>query len=319
MKDAAPARERDVARATMNDPVLARESDVALATMNDRALARVTVVLVSYNSAHCWPAQQPTLNQTPHVFIVDNASADDSVAQARQRLPHARVFSEPINRGFGAANNRALTEVQTEFVLLLNPDCVVDSRAIVALVDCADRFPAAAAVAPQLVDARGRLDGSYRMARSQWRSQGPLASATACVGFLSGACLLVRADAMRRVGGFDEAFFLYYEDDDLCLRLQTSAGALLIEPGVQAEHRSRGSVAGPQRYRAEYLRGFHHIQSKFRFAHKHGARLPSMARRTGIAGVALLETALRLLVLDGKRAARVWGRVRGVLAWRAPA
>lgn len=278
---------------------------------------RVTAVIVTYNSAHCLPAVSASLAGLAHVVVVDNGSADASVADARRLLPHARVVAAGANLGFGAANNRALAEVATEFLLLVNPDCVLEAGAVEALVRCADRFPEASAIGPELLDAAGRAEPTYRWASTAWAPRGPGAEAPACVGFLTGACILVRRAAMQAIGGFDERFFLYYEDDDLCLRLAREAGPLIVEPAARVQHRSRGSVGGPRRARAEYLRGFHHIQSKFIFQDKHLGSAPAPLKRAAYGAGGAATALLRLLLLDRRRAARAWGRAMGVLKWRA--
>lgn len=282
------------------------------------ALDRVTVIVVTFNSAHCIAPLAEGLRNAPHVVVVDNASADDTAAAVARELPQAQWLPQPSNLGFGAANNLGVARAATEFVLLLNPDCVLQTGAIEGLVAAADRFPDAAGIAPQLLDRGGQPDLSHRWRSDRWASRGPGAEGPACVGFATGACLLIRTDAMRRIGGFDEGFFLYYEDDDLCIRLQQQCGALVFEPAARVQHISRGSVGGPVRRQAEYLRGYHHIQSKFRFRAKHLGVSTALPRRLGYAAVAALEGVVRLLLLDTRRAWRCFGRVTGVLAY-APA
>jgi len=280
-------------------------------------LDRVTAVVVTFNSAHCVDTLAESLAALHQVVIVDNASTDGTPAHARAALPRATIVENRANLGFGAANNIGVQRAQTEFVLLVNPDCSFDPAAVVGLVACADRFPQASTIGPQIVDAQGRPEATYRWTSTGWASRGPAADAPVCVGFVTGACMLVRTDAMRRIGGFDEAFFLYYEDDDLCIRLQRECGPLIVDPAQRVVHRSRGSVGGPRRSRAEYLRGYHHIQSKFLFSRKHlGGEVPAW-RRAVYALVAVFEAALRLALLDRRRAARVWGRAVGVWTWRA--
>ncbi len=279
------------------------------------ALERVTAIVVTFNSAHCVPSLAQCFAFWPQVVVVDNGSQDGTAAEVGKSIPQARLVANGRNLGFGAANNRGVAEASTEFVLLVNPDCSCEAAAVAALVACADRHPDACLVGRQLVDAAGRVETTYGWARTGWASRGPGAEGTACVGFVSGACMLIRTAAMRQIGGFDESFFLYYEDDDLCLRLQRECGALVVEPAARVMHRSRQSVRGPRRAHAEFTRGYHHIQSKFRFHRKHlGREIPSW-RRAVYFGGASLELLLRLLVLDRLRAARVCGRAAGILRY----
>ncbi len=283
----------------------------------EQALLRVTAIVVSYNSAHCIPALAHGLAALPHIIVVDNGSTDSSLAAVRQHLPQAQCLELGRNLGFGAANNRGWQAANTEFVLLVNPDCVLDTQSIAALVAQADTWPDAALVAPQLLNRHAHPEINYRWASTAWISRGPGADAPACVGFVCGACMLIRREAMARIGGFDEDFFLYYEDDDLCLRLSRDAGALLLDPRIQVRHFSRGSVGGARPQAAEYLRGYHHIQSKFHFRLKHFGQAPAWLQRLGYILGAGLETLLRLLLLDTRRAARSAGRCVGAIRYRA--
>lgn len=282
------------------------------------ALERLTVLLVAFQSAHCAPTLGPSLRSFPHIIVVDNDSADHSAEAFQQALPHARVIRNPRNLGFGAANNRGLAQACTEFVLLLNPDCVITPQAAARMVQAADRHPHASTIGPQLLGRHGEMDQSYSLGPKAWPGKGPLADEDACVRFVSGACMLIRREAMNRIGGFDEDFFLYYEDTDLCLRLSRQCGEIIVTPHAQVTHVGRGSSAGKARWLAEYNRGYHHIQSKFLFAEKHMSKQFTGLSTASYGLVALLECVLRLLILDVRRAVRVWGRFRGTLAYRPP-
>jgi N-acetylglucosaminyl-diphospho-decaprenol L-rhamnosyltransferase len=273
----------------------------------------ITVVVVTFNSAHCLPDLATGLAGYRHVIVVDNASQDDCVQAAAQYLPQARVIVNDANRGFGAANNRGLAEVTTRYALLLNPDCQLDAAGATALLATAVRFAGAALVVPQIVAPDGRPEVNYRWSSAHWTSRGPGAEAVCSVGFACGAAWLLNMAVMRDVGGFDEAFFLYYEDDDLCHRIVARGHMIVVDPAVQAVHASRGSVRGPRRLRSEYLRGFHHAQSKLRFSDKYGRPGASRTLQRKTFWVAVLALPLRLMVWSPRHLARLWGRLRG--AW----
>jgi N-acetylglucosaminyl-diphospho-decaprenol L-rhamnosyltransferase len=297
---------------------MSRPSEARASAPTESAQSRVSVIVVTFHSAHCALHLGASLADCPHVIVVDNGSADDNLDVLRHHLPQARIIANGRNLGFGAANNRGVDAAQTEFVLLLNPDCLLDHAQITALVEAADRYPDACLIAPQLLDKQGQPEANYRWKANSWKAQGPVVDADACVGFASGACLLIRTAAMRQVGGFDENFFLYYEDDDLCLRLDRFCGPLIVTPAARVTHLSRGSSAGKGLLKAEFNRGFHHIQSKFLFDAKHKGRSTSVWRRWRFGLIATIEATLRLLLLDRRRAWRTFGRAMGVIRYRAP-
>lgn len=281
-------------------------------------LSTVTVIVVTYNSAHCLSALNHLLEHCPHIVVSDNASGDETASQAQALWPQATVLKHPRNLGFGAANNRALAQVQTPFALLLNPDCELSLAQLQQLLAAAEQFPEAAMLAPQLVDSQGHPEVNYRWPSTLWTSKGPAASGPVSVGFVCGAAMLLRMEASRPTGFFDETFFLYYEDDDLCLRFFKARLPMVVVPDVQALHRSRGSVKGSSPWRSEYGRGYHHAQSKLIFAVKHTSEWEAKRLRHQLVWQTLLALPLRVIVFSPRLIARMWGRLRGLVAWRKP-
>lgn len=282
-------------------------------------LPEVTVVCVTFNSAHCLPPLAQRLRHFAQVVVVDNGSDDGCADLSRQLLPHARVLALPRNLGFGAANNRALAQVHTPWALLLNPDCEIDTDTVARLLQTAEHFPDAAVVAPQLQSPDGRPEINYRWPLLSWASRGPgIEHGPACVGFVCGAAMLLRLSAFAETGFFDEDFFLYYEDDDLCLRLFQARKPMLIDPGCVAVHRSRGSVRGRHPLRNEYLRGYHHAQSKLIFASKHQSVNAARRQRSRLLAQAVLMAPLRLLAPSPRLMSRLYGRICGLIRWSPP-
>lgn len=280
------------------------------------SLNQVTVVVVTFNSAHCLPALGVALSCFPHVIVVDNGSDDGCAHQTPQHLPHAQVLALPCNLGFGAANNRALAQVQTPFALLLNPDCEITPQAVEQLVSTANTWPDAAMVAPQLLQPGGAPEVNYRWPHLLWNSRGPaITEGPACVGFVCGAAMLLRMDAF---GGqfFDEQFFLYYEDDDLCTRLFNQHQAMVIDSAATAVHRSRGSVRGRSPLRSEYIRGYHHAQSKLIYARKYQSTVQAVQQRRKLLWQTALALPIRLLLPSPRLTTRMWGRLCGLIQWK---
>lgn len=280
-------------------------------------LERVTVLIVTYNSAHCIGTLASGLAGLPHVIVVDNASSDDTCEQVKQRLPGAQLVSMPANKGYGVANNAGLAAVQTDYALLLNPDCVIDAGQIAALVQQALTWPDATLLVPQLTDASGRLQVNYSWPRGFWKPKTGAATGPANVGYACAAVMLVHMANVSRVGHFDPLFFLYYEDEDWCLRVFKAHGQIMVLPAIRITHLSRGSVKGNRPWRAEYWRGYHHAQSKVLFAWKHEGPDAATRLRRRVLLTSALNVLARMLLLSPKHLARAWGRFQGLRVLKA--
>lgn len=291
-------------------------TDATTSAIDQDMLQEVTVVIVTFNSAHCLPELGLLLASCPNIILVDNGSDDGCAVTVPRYLPSAQVMALPKNLGFGAANNRALAQIKTPFALLLNPDCEITSETIQQLLYTAKQWPQVAVVAPQLLKSDGEPDVNYRWPNLLWKSRGPAATeGPACVGFVCGAAMLLRMSAF---GGqfFDEQFFLYYEDDDLCTRLFNQRQAMIIDPVATAIHRSRGSVRGKNPLLSEYIRGYHHAQSKLIYACKYQSHEVARRQKRTLLWQTLLILPLRLLAYNPRLLARMWGRFQGVMNWK---
>ncbi|MBQ0823107.1 glycosyltransferase family 2 protein [Microvirga terrae] len=275
----------------------------------------VTAIVVTFDSAHALPECLGALaaDGAP-ALVVDNASTDDTVAIAQGQ--GARVVRNDRNLGYGRANNIGVRAAGTAFVLVVNPDCVVDRGAVVALVDAARRYPDAAFFAPQIVEPSGRVFYQPRslLATSLTNPGGKLVvpEGEACAPFFSGACFLIRRDVFLELGGFDENIFLFYEDDDLCRRVADSGSALIYVPQAVVRHgRGRSSGERPGRI---FTSRWHQAWSRAYVSRKYGLPnpAPGMAAVNGLKAVAASLTFRRSLIERyAGSAAGAWAAMRG--------
>jgi GT2 family glycosyltransferase len=277
----------------------------------------VTAISVTHNSKHCVEALVESLASFSRIIIVDNGSSDGCPQKVSDMIPRAHLIQSQRNLGFGAANNLALDTVKTPYALLLNPDCIVSASEIEHLLSVATAYPDAAVIAPQLVRAGGLYEISYRWPTGTWRSTGPIASGACCVGFVSGAAMLLNMAVMREIGFFDERFFLYYEDEDLCQRVFSAKRQIIVAPEARFTHLSRGSVRGKHPLRAEFFRGYHHAQSKLIFEQKHHSPLSANKLRWRTLLLALLTLIPRILLPQPRYLARLFGRIIGLSQFQA--
>ena len=209
------------------------------------------------------------------VVVLDNASDDGSAAAVRERFPAVRLIEPTIRAGFGANNNAVIRATESRYVYLLNPDTTSEEWDLDQLVSHLDANPGVAAVGPRLVWPDGRHQASA------WRFPTP---ATAAGGLLTlgrvgvvqstgsvardvdwaaATALLVRREALEEVGLFDEGFFMYSEETDLCLRLRRAGWRIQYFPGVTVVHHQPWSYEGvPERRINEMWRGRHRYWGK---------------------------------------------------------
>lgn len=206
------------------------------------------------------------------VLVVDNASTDGTETAVRARHPWADFDQTGANLGFGRANNRAIARVRADTVALLNPDTRVTAAALEACVAELASQPGVGILSPRVADDQGRfdpnckrgfptiwsvlchvtgLDRRLRGRASRRYTQGWVAEDQAGdVEAVSGAVMFCRADALRHVGGFDERFFMYGEDIDLCLRVRAAGWRVRYWPGATVIHLGGRSGMSPASRRA---------------------------------------------------------------------
>ena len=222
-----------------------------------------TIVCVTYNSGSIIASLAGTLQPFRNIVIVDNGSQDETCDAITQLIPHAKLVRRDTNAGFGAANNQAMSHVGTPFALLLNPDCSISRDSLQALLDCMQRFPKAGLVGPQNWRDETTPQISFREAFYKIKSSKPKPTVPDRVvnaEWIHGCCQLIRTSAFHEIGGFDEMFFLYYEDDDLCLRMRRAGFDCLMEPAANAMH--AGGKSSTPNARTSFIKHFHYARSR---------------------------------------------------------
>lgn len=274
----------------------------------------IAAVVVNYESGPALGRCVDGLRSEPvaEVVVVDNGSMDGSLDEVRRRFPEVVVLVPGQNLGYGAAANRGVAATTSPWVLVCNSDLEVRPGAVTLLVDAltanpgyalvgpmirtteGDRYPSARRF-PSLIDAAGHaLLGMFapdnRFTRSYQQAHlGEAGPEPQTVDWVSGACFMARRSAFEEAGGFDEAYFMYAEDVDLCWRLGRAGWQVAYVPGSEVTH-----VQGVSTDRHPYRMIFEHHRSLLRFAARSSggwrkALLPLVAVGIGVrAGLACL-------------------------------
>ncbi len=195
-----------------------------------------------------------TSGLSAEVIVVDNASTDGTAQAIRDTFAGVRVIEAVENLGFARGNNLGLAAARGRYRFLLNSDAFVQAGALQALVKFMDAHPDAGACGPMLLNEDGSLQPSgrplptlwsvfldmtklYRLARRNvFEERGRDYGRLARVGEISGAALMLRREAYEATGGFDPAFFAYYEDVDLCKRIGEAGFTIYYVPDAKVMH-----------------------------------------------------------------------------------
>jgi GT2 family glycosyltransferase len=231
--------------------------------VQQKKLYDLSVIVVSYNTRDILRRCLQYLNECAdglslEVIVVDNASRDGSVEMLEGDYPEARVIRSEINLGFAAANNRAMEIAQGRYILLLNSDAFLRPGALRLAIDHMDREPEVGLGGGRLVwedqswqpSARSfpsvlndflilsglasRFPHSRFFGRPEFTWADPMKAAE--VDWVPGAFVIIRPEVLAQTGLFDEAFFLYYEEVDLCRRIKALGYKIAYWPDILIVH-----------------------------------------------------------------------------------
>ncbi len=271
----------------------------------------ITVITITYNSAHCVARALTSAAGAAEFIIVDNASTDGSIGATEPF--GCKVIANDGNVGFGVACNQAARLATSEFLLFLNPDAVLAPKAIERMLATAERFPNAVAFGPRHeLPLDHEVDVTYQKRLARARNRGAKDQAIAGtreVRSLSGAALLCRRSTFAAVGGFDEKFFLYFEDEDLCRRLAQHGPLICADDATVFQLPGTGANLNWHQHFMKYRR---YGRSRIYFSKKHGVRFKCalQALEQTAKGVAAFARSDRAL------AAQHFGRAVGYIEGR---
>lgn len=292
----------------------------------------VSVIIVSYNTRDltlrclkCLFNDLGDLNS--EVFVVDNASGDGSVDAIRAEFPGVTIIQNAENRGFGAANNLALARATGEFVLLLNSDAFLHAGAIGGMLEAMRGDSRIGVVGPRILNSDGSLQRScYRfpspgqawrenlwLHRLHWLVPGWddyeswAHDSEREVEWAIGACLLVRAEVVGRIGGFDERFFMYAEESDWQFRIRQGGWKVWFTPRARVTH-----IGGASGDDARTTGNRHAFNSLDLYGLKHHGVVGMMAVRAAMVVGCILRMICWGLVFVTRPARRTiaWAKMR---------
>jgi GT2 family glycosyltransferase len=257
---------------------------------------KVSIILVNYNSAvllrQCLKSiYEQTKGISFEVIVVDNASSDNSMQIVRSEFPGVKLIESSENLGFSRGNNLGARSAKGTYLLFLNTDTILFENSIKLLADFLDEHQMVGAVGPKILFedksfqlSAGRLPSIfeefidkivYSLSRKWSTVMCPLLerwhNTTKAVGWLTGACFMVRQKAFLQINGFDEELFMYFEDKDLCKRLSSSGWQIVYYPLTSIIHLLAGSSRNVGKQKINKL----YRSSQLYYYRKHMGRLQS--------------------------------------------
>jgi len=223
----------------------------------------VSVLIVSFNTCetlrHCLQTLRETSRDVRYeTIVIDNASRDGSADMVAKEFPEVTLIRSTENLGFAAANNRGFDIARGHYIALLNSDAFLSPKALRTALDYLQQHPRAALVGARLTGSHGEWQPSARMIPNLWDHLFTLSGlsakypqsrlfgridrtwanpdADAKVDWVPGAFSLIRRSVLDKIGLFDERFFLYYEEVDLCLRIQKAGYEVWYLPEIVVIH-----------------------------------------------------------------------------------
>lgn len=219
----------------------------------------ISIIIVNFNGGEVLLGCLESLEKSSpsiayEVIVVDNCSTDGSPDLVEQTFPNILLIRQPQNRGFGAGNNVGAKFAKGEFLFLLNPDTILSEDILPHLIEIMQQDPTIGIVGPKLLNPDGSLQlsvspalsiaGEYQ-ARKQAKSYQSLRNKTLIsqkfndiqeVDIVVGAAFFIRKALFDSIGGFDENFFMYFEESDLCRRVQDNGCRIIYTPKVSLIH-----------------------------------------------------------------------------------
>ena len=285
---------------------------MALVAQEMEAQPKIAVVILNYNGVY-WLERflDQVIKNSPEaeVIVTDNASSDNSISFLKEHFPKIRLIQNENNDGYAGGYNKALSQVNADYFVLLNTDVEVSSNWIMPVIDLMDKDPKIAACQPKIKQyhnkaffeyagacggfldkfgfpyCRGRIFETLEEDKGQYDNVMEVFWAT-------GACLFIRTSSFFEIGGFDDEFFAHMEEIDLCWRLQKSGYKIMCQPKSVVYHVGGGTLNSSSSFKT-YLNYRNNLYMLYKNLEKN--RFSIIFRRMALDGLSSIK-----FLMDGK-------------------
>lgn len=258
-------------------------------------MKKVSASIVTYNNENEILGVLNSLYNTSdsfglEVYLVDNHSTDKTVERVKEKYPECNILQMEKNLGYGSGHNRAISVVESEYHMVINPDIVFTDGIISQFIEYMDSNPDIALCSPKVLNRDGStqylpkqrpsmkfLLGGFFETKSNifrhWRQEFTMANIQIIdpveIDFISGCFMFFRTEVLKKCGGFDERYFMYFEDADITRKIQ-KLGKTIYNPAIEVTHEWKREN--------RTLRGFlRQVSSMFKYFFKW--ELPKLAKK----------------------------------------
>ncbi len=274
----------------------------------------LSIVIVSFNDGEVLlPCLRSIYEWAPkfpfEVILVDNGSKDGSVEEVRRLFGEVVIIEAGYNSGYAGGNNIGFEKATGRWVLFLNPDTLIREGCLEALVSRADSLPGCGAIGPRVLNRDGSLQRTLSRAPRVWDFLAEALMLHRIPGYIglfgdsgyreddyereqdvdtvSGCCLLARRDLLEEIGAFDEEYFIYFEETDLCERIRRSGHKVVYTPAASIVHLGHATTV-----KSKTWFKIQHERSRRRFFRKNRGR----ASLAAIGVILLVKSLLRAVL-----------------------
>ncbi len=226
-----------------------------------------TIIIVTFNSGEILERCIKTIDDKYPVLVIENSNNSELKNKIENKYKNVNFFLSKENMGYGKANNFGVNKAQTKYALILNPDTQLKKNTIDNLISCSRQIPDFALIAPKIIDENQKKTEVEEINNKNFSE----------VSIIKGFAILLNKEVMVDIGLFDENFFLYFEEIDLCKRVLKNDKKIFLAHDAEVSHEGGSSHVKEINKEMELSRNWHYMWSKFYFYKKHYGFIYSLA------------------------------------------
>ena len=264
--------------------------------------SKITVVINTFKSEDKIYNCLNSINSNIKVIIVENSKKIEFKKNIEKRYQNSKCYLSGENLGYAKGNNFGLKKVETRYALVLNPDAILGKETIKNFLISANKIKDFAIMGPAKQDEYEKDDVNFDKEQ------------VFQVDYLKGFAMFLNLEQFKQVGFFDENFFIYLEEIDLCRRLRNSGKKIYIDPNIKVFHEGGKSHDESINFEMELSRNWHWMWSQFYFQKKYYGYFISLIKILPKFFISILRILLYSILLNKKKILIYFYRLRGIIS-----